>query len=440
MDDNSEGPATARPLSLRRNLFHAAFGKAVYTLTQFGILAVVARLGPPEDVGAMTIASALVTPLFFLTSMGMRDVHAVDDLDRFTRADYVALRLVGGLIAIGLACLLAFTYQASAGWLVQGTTIAFAVVKFFGAQSSVNHGMFQREERMDFVSASILVRGISGLCIFALAYWWTRSLPLALACEAVAWLATNIFDQRLLAKLGARTFLTELRGVSLRNVGQLLWWVLPVGVSLWLTRAGMSAPPLVLDHYADLATVGVFGAMLYLHTALSMVSGVLGSASAARLRRYYRAGEQRKFARLAIKLTLGSAALGAVGVLLAWLIGEPFLGLAFGEEYKRGDLFVVVILASAISITGGPLLTGISAGQAFRRRLSISVTVAAVAVIASLLLVPTYGAIGAAWALVATTAANLLLTALSFRAVSAQMPTPASSAAAEVVPTPDGTL
>lgn len=422
MDNDSGGTSTARPLSLRRNLFHAAFGKAVFTLTQFGILAVVAHLGPKEDVGAMTVASALVTPLFFLTSMGMRDVHAVDDLDHFTRADYVALRLFGGLFAVALACLLALTYQASSSWLVQATTIALAVVKFFGAQSSVNHGMFQREERMDFVSYSILVRGLSGLGIFTLVYWLTQSLPLALACEALAWLATNFFDQRLLARLGARTFLAELSGVRPRKVARLAWWVLPVGVSLWLTRAGMSAPPLVLDRYADLATVGVFGAMMYLHTALSMVSGVLGSASAARLRRFYRDGARRDFARLAIRLTLGSATLGAVGVLMAWLFGDTFLGIAFGEEYKRGDLFVVVILASAISITGGPLLTAISAGQAFRRRLTISAGVCAVAVTVSFLLVPSHGAMGAAWALVATTASNLLFTTLSFLAVSAQIP------------------
>ena len=428
MDSNSSDAPIPKPLSLRRNLAHAAFGKVVYTLTQFGILAVVAHLGPREDVGAMTLASAVVTPLFFLTSMGMRDVHAVDDLDTFTRADYVSLRLFGGVVAVLLAGVLALTYQASSGWIVQATTIAFAFVKFFGAQSSVNHGMFQREERMDFVSASILVRGLSGFAIFTLVYWLSMSLPLALACEAMAWLATNVFDQRLLAKLGAQTFFTELSGVRPRKVLKLFWWVLPVGVSLWLTRAGMSAPPLVLERYSDLATVGVFGAMIYLHTALSMMSGVLGSASASRLRKLYRAGEQRKFAGLAIRMTLGSAALGAVGVLLAWLVGEPFLGIAFGEEYRRGDLFVVVMLASAISITGGPLLTAISAGQAFRQRLTVSAAVGVAAVIASLLLVPPYGAIGAAWALVATTTANLLLTMLSFRIVSARIPAAATAA------------
>jgi O-antigen/teichoic acid export membrane protein len=436
MDKLSSGSKVAPALSLRRNVAHAAFGKVVFALTQLGILSVVTHLGTPEDVGAMTVASALVTPLFFLTSMGMRDVHAVDDLDRFTRADYVAVRLVGGILAVLIVALLAATYLSPSGWIVQAAAVAFAFVKFFGAQSSLNHGIFQRAERLDFVSASVMFRGLSGLCVFALAFWLSRNLPLALAAEAAAWFVTNLFDQRLLSRLGARTAMSEVIAVRPAKLARLAWWVLPLGVSLWLSRTAASVPPLVLERYADLATVGVFGAMAYLHTALSALSHTLGSASAARLRRLYRTGEQQKFARLAIKLTLFSAILGASGVLIAWFAGDPILGVLFGEEYKRSDLLVVVLLASAISITGGPLLTAISAGQAFRSRLTISGTVLVIGVIVAFVLIPRFGAFGAAWALVVTNAANLLLTMLTFRAVSTRIVTPSAADPAEEA-TPD---
>jgi O-antigen/teichoic acid export membrane protein len=165
----------------------------------------------------------------------------------------------------------------------------------------------------------VLSRGLGGLGVFALTYWLTLNLPLATALEALAWCATNVFDQRLLARLDARTRWADLAAVRPARLGRLAWWILPLGISLWLARAGQSAPPLVLERYTDLAAVGVFGAMSYLNTSLSMMSGVLGSASAARLRRLYRNGQQREFGRLALKLTLLSATLGATGVLIAWL-------------------------------------------------------------------------------------------------------------------------
>lgn len=420
---SSHAPTAAMPaLSLKRNLLHAGTGKIVFALSQFCILAIVARLGTLEEVGAMTLASAIVTPLFFLASMGMRDVHAVDDLDRFTRADYVALRVIAASMAMVLILVVALTYQSSSGWLVQATTVASGTVKFFGAQSSLCHGMFQRAERMDFVARSILVRALLGLLVFGMTFWAFRNLPLALLVEAAAWYGTYLFvDRRLMARLGAQTPWREVIAVRARRLAALACWIMPVGVSLLLARASTSIPPLVLDRYADLATVGVFGAMAYLNTAISMVAGTLGSASAARLRRQYRQGKRRAFLRLAAILTCMSAIFGGAGVLVAWLAGDMILGLVYGDAYRRADLLVVVMIASAATVASAPLLTALNAGQAFRVRVTNSIITCVVSVAASLLLIPAFGATGAAWSLVVAMVAALLLTLLSVHSISARL-------------------
>ncbi len=409
--------------SLKGNVVYAMSGRVVFALTQFGILSVAAHLGTPEDVGALTLASAIVTPLFFLTSMGMREAHAVDDLSRFTRPDYVSLRIAGGLVAVLLSVAIVMIYRSPAGWQVQSAAIAFALVKFFGAQSSLNHGIFQRAERLDYVALSNVCRGGSGLLFFAAAFALTRDLALSLMFEAAAsFLTWLLLDRALLARLDARTAMADLRLVRVRTVAALAWWVLPVGVSLWFLRASVSAPPLVLERHADLATVGIFGALAYVHTALSMLSGAMGSASSARLRRYYRDGRRARFTDLVIKLCLLSAALGAVGVAVAWLAGGAILGVLFGEAYRQRELFTVIVAASSVSIAAGPMVTALTAAQAFRRRLANSATIFAVAVAAALLLIPTHGAFGAAWALAAMTTAHLAVTALSFRRILARMP------------------
>lgn len=420
--DLGTGPAP----SLRLNLVYAMSGRVVFALTQFGILSVVAHLGTTEDVGAMTLASAIVTPLFFLTSMGMRDVHAVDDLDHFTRADYVALRAFGGGVAVLLTAAIVLGFYGASGWLVQAAAIAFALVKFFGAQSSLNHGIFQRAERLDFVALSNVSRGVFGLAVFAAAFWASRDLPLALLFEALAWyLVFLVVDRTFLGRLRARTAFAELRGVRPAKVLRLAWWVLPVGVSLWLTRAAQSAPPIVLERHTDLATVGVFGALAYVHTAVSMFSGTLGSASAARLRRYYRGGKRRGFARLTAKLVALSALIGALGVAIAWFGGDALLNLLFGEAYRQRDLFTIIMLGSAISIVASPLVSAVTAGQAFRLRLVNAGVGFGVGVAAAVLLVPPFGAAGAAWAMVCLTLAHLLVAAVAFRFVMAKMPAPA---------------
>ncbi|MDU8913854.1 lipopolysaccharide biosynthesis protein [Aestuariicoccus sp. MJ-SS9] len=410
-------------LSLKRNISFALLGRIVYALTQFGILAAVAQLGKAEDVGALTLASSIVTPLFFLTSMGMRDVHAVDDLDDFTRVDYVALRLLGSAVAAALTMLVVAIFYRDAQMLVVVTVFGFVLVKAAGAQMSLNHGIFQRAERMDYEAFSNSARGISAFVAFLVAFWATRNLPLSLVAEAVM-MAVGYFaiDRRLLDRIGARTRMSELRQVDLRKILRLAWWVMPIGIALWLTRGAISAPPIVLEWHTDLATVGVFGALAYVHSALSMVANTIGGAAAPRLRRHYRNGDRTGYMSLAKRLALTSTGLGVVAVVVAWSIGEPLLGLVFGQEYRQGELFTLIMLGTAISIAGAPFAAAINASQSFRRRLVTAVAVFSVAGVASVVMIPDLGAFGAAWALVALAATQTGLNIVMLGFVIRNMP------------------
>lgn len=406
----------ANPPSLRRNVAYSALGRGYYAVTQFAVIALTARMGQVEDVGALTLASAIVTPLFFLTSMGMRDVHTVDDLDRFNRSDYVALRVMGGFLAIVLSAGVVFSTYELDGGLIHASVLAFALVKFFGAQSSLNHGIFQRDERLDYVAWSIFARGTLGLIAYGVAFWLWHNLPLALFCEAAAWFLTYyIVDLRLLTRLGAHTALAELTRSDPRHLMLLAWWILPIGVALWLTRASASVPTLVLERQAGLAAVGVFGALAYAHTALSMLANTLGSASAARLRRYFREGRHDHFWLLARKLTFVSAGFGGIAVAIAWVFGRPVIELVFGADYAERELLTLIVAASALALIASPLVTVVTAAQAFQARVYIALSMFLAGVVAAFALIPQYGAIGAAMSFGISNLFYLLATLIACR-------------------------
>ncbi|WP_417208499.1 lipopolysaccharide biosynthesis protein [Antarctobacter sp.] len=402
------------PLSLKRNIGFAMIGRGWYAATQFLIIALTARLGTPADVGAFTLASSIVTPLFFLATMGTRDVLTVDDLDRFNRADYLGLRITGSVAAVAVSMAVAFSAYGGRGWLVLGAVAGMAMVRFFGAQASLNHAMFQRAERLDYVAGSILLRSSAGLAGFAVVFWYTRDLPLALLAEAALWgLSYWGVDSRLLRRLGLATPVAALKGTNLRRIGTLALWVLPVGLALWLMRAAHSIPPLVLERHAGLAAVGLFGALAYVHTVLSMLANAMSSAAAARLRRYARSGRIGDFRRLTRRMVIASLGLGALAVALAWLFGNPFVRFVFGADYVDRRLLTLIVLASALYLVAGPLVTGVTALQAFRWRVAISGSCFLAGSIAALTLVPQHGALGAGGGFLASGAAYLTISALA---------------------------
>lgn len=392
-----ETPPTFAPLSLKRNILFAAIGRGYYAVTQFLVIALTTRLGTPEDVGTLTLAAAIVTPLFFLATMGTRDVLTVDDLDRFSRFDYVVLRFVGSALAVVGALGVAFLAYGSEGMGITISVLAFSLIKFFGAQSALNHGLFQRAERLDFVAWSIIVRGSAGFLVFALVFFFTRDLPLALFCEAAAWcLSYGFVDQKLLRRLGLENPTRMVSQTDWRRIGALAVWVLPVGIALCLTRAATSVPAIVLEHHAGLAAVGYFGALAYIHTALSMMANTLGSASAARLRRYFREGRGADFWALNWRLTRVSLGLGALAVVFAWFAGATLLGWVFGPEYAMRDEFTVIVAASSLSLVASPSITAVTAAQAFFWRILISGFALIVGSLACLILIPDHGVMGAA--------------------------------------------
>ncbi|WDQ17484.1 lipopolysaccharide biosynthesis protein [Rhodopirellula sp. P2] len=409
--------------SLRSNMLHSGIANAIFALTQWGIVIVIGRFGTAEQMGVMVVATALVTPVFMFAQMAMRDGHAVDDLDEFNRVDYMALRTFSSLCAIGVVGVLLLTYLDGSSLLTKAVVASFAMVKLVGAHTNMNHGIFQREERLDYVAASTVSRGLLGFGGFAGYFWFSRSLPLSLLVEAVLWwICLRLVDKRLLSRLHAEVRLGEILAVSPSKLFQLAKWMLPLGFAVMLMNGATSVPVLVLQRHVDLATVGIFGAIAYINVGLNTFSGAIGTASAARLRRLYRNGNKFDFQRFSGRLTALSAFLGSLVWIGAYFFGDLALRLLYGTEYVRSDIFHISILAAALRISAAPLQFAITAGQAFWHRLLGNGITLLVAILASLCLIPSHGAIGAAWALVALSIVNLILTAVSFSSVLSGIP------------------
>ncbi|MCV6598062.1 MAG: lipopolysaccharide biosynthesis protein, partial [Mangrovicoccus sp.] len=389
-------------LSLKRNVLYGLIGNFAFALTQWGIIAVVARLGSPEEVGAVTIATALVTPIFFLAAMSLREGHSVDDLTEFTPDHYYALILTNSLVAMGLISVLVATWYGGQGALVQLTTLGFMLVKFVGTQANMNYGVFQRAQRIDYVAISYVARGVLGLAGFAAIYASTGILWLAFAAEALMWFAAQwVFDQRFLTRLGARRSFARVLQVSPASLWKLFCWMLPLGLAGFFMNATASAPRLVLAQHVDLAQVGIFGAIAYINTALVTVSNAIGSASAARLRGAVRNGRRKAFMSLSVKLVALSSLIGASMIFAVWIAGPLMLRIFYGEYYADQKLFLLIITATAIWVAAAPLQFALTAGHAYWRRLGVSISAFTTTVVSALILVPEHGIYGAGMALLA---------------------------------------
>src|SRR3954470_19584942 len=97
----ADAAAPAPGHSLARNTGWTFAGNLALAAGQWSLLVVLARLAPPEAVGAFALALAVTAPLATLGALNLRIIHVTDVRGDYTFADYLSLRLVAAVVVVG---------------------------------------------------------------------------------------------------------------------------------------------------------------------------------------------------------------------------------------------------------------------------------------------------------------------------------------------------
>jgi O-antigen/teichoic acid export membrane protein len=308
--------------------------------------------------------------------------------------------------ALVASCVVAFATQGATTTAL--VIAAVALAKAIESLSDIFHGLFQRRETMDRIARSMVLRGASSLAavIVGLHVWRHAAAAAALmACTSAVVLI--LFDVPNGAKL-----LGGLRRVSPRfDVRELLAMIrlaLPLGVVTMLISLTTNIPRYFLEHAGGARGLGIFVGLAYVVTASAMVVGAVGRAATPRLANLHAAGSMTGFRSLVRSLVLASVAMAVLGVLVVLVFGRPILEVLYTPEYAAyAREFAIVMLAGGIGYAGSLLGYAVTACRHFAAQIPLWIGIVALTCLASAVLVPRFGVLGAAWALVVSAAAHL---------------------------------
>jgi O-antigen/teichoic acid export membrane protein len=404
-----EIPAEVSAGSLRSNFWWMLSGNAVYALCQWGLLAILARLGTPAIVGQYVLAVAVTTPITVFFMLHLRAVQATDTRRDYQFGHYLALRLS----AMGLALVVVIGVCLTSGY--RGDTFlviaAVAVSAVCDSMSDIVYGLLQQRERLDRIGQSMMLRGASSVILLAATIASTGRVfygILAVACGRLVVLA--LFDLRSARNELARGVNGNRAGNSLppsikprwepRRILSLARVALPLGVVMMLVVLSTNIPRYFVESYLDQSALGIFGAIGYLSVAGTMAVGALGDSVTPRLARDYAQGRRREFGIYVLRLAGLGALLGAAGVLVALLAGRPLLGLLYGPAYaERSDILILTMMAAGVGYVASFSGYAVTAARYFKAQLPLFAAVVLVTAVGCWWLVPTWGLRGAAVAL-----------------------------------------
>lgn len=391
------GPAAR--LGLRRAFAWTTAGYAVYTLAQWLVLVVAARLTDLATVGRLGLALAICAPVAMLTNLGLRVGQATDARRAFDFGSYFALRLLGGATTLVVVGFLASWFWRQGHAATATMVLLVGACKTIESQSDVFYGLFQQRERMDLMARSLMLRGVLGLAALTGLTYATGRIEAGLAGQAAAWaFALAVHDLPSAARLagGARAVRPDWSPAPLAELFRVS---LPLGLAAGAISLRQSTPRYVTQLILGLEAVGLYTAAHYLLNAVTLFVNALGHTASARLARLYAAGAAGAFRRLLVRLAAFGLLVGLGLLVLALAFGEPVLRLFYGDAYQAARIVLVALMAAAGARFAASLLQfGIMASRRFWEHLVLQSGLLVLAVVACWLLTDAYGLAGAGWA------------------------------------------
>jgi O-antigen/teichoic acid export membrane protein len=380
----------------------ALAGNVGYSACQWGVLASIAKLGTASDVGRFALGLALTAPVITLANLHLRVLEATDAGDDYPFRAYLSLRLIMtslALIAIA-AIALASGYRGATLALI----LAVALSKAFEAVSDLIFGLLQKAENLMRMALSMLAKGVLSVVAIGLVLRLTGDIVFATTVMAVGWATLVVFYD-----LPAAARLTTIRPIADFDVlGNLAWLAAPMGCVAALYSFTINVPRYAVESNLGAAALGHFAAVAYLFVAGGQPMVALAAAVTPRLARHYRS-DRAKYRSLTLWTVLAAGALGLLALAGASLAGRTLLTIAYAPEYAQdAQVLVWLAVAAGIAFMANALGYAVTAARRLAEQLPIAVASVAVAAIASYALVPRYGLVGAAWAVIATEATRLV--------------------------------
>ncbi|MGB3305745.1 MAG: oligosaccharide flippase family protein [Thermomicrobiales bacterium] len=423
----AEGSTLARSPargSLRQNVSWTVVGNFGFAACQWLMLVVLAKSGSAAMVGQFALALSLTAPIMLMSNLNLRAVQTTDVDDEYAFATFFRLRAATTMLSLAV-CLVIVTVATFSR--DTALVIGFvALAKAAESMSDVFYGRLQKNERMDRIAKSMLIRGAASLIAMAVLVSVTSSVVWGACGVFVAWLIVLLlYDLRSTA---GEPVTSHLRGSlfrewdsqGLRTLLSLAWLALPLGIVQMFISLNTNIPRFFIQASSGEHALGIYSAIAYVTVAGSTFVAAVGQAVSPRLAHLYASGDRKGFVRLLQILAGFFVACCVLALVLVLNAGEYVLSTLYTPEYaKESPLLIIMTLSFGVGSLVSVLGFGITAARRFRPQVPLVVLAVIIATVASAILVPRFGITGAAWAILASLAvwsiasAGVLWSALS---------------------------
>jgi O-antigen/teichoic acid export membrane protein len=386
-------------------------GNVATAAAQWGIIAVLARFGVPQILGAYSLGISVAALISGIANLELRTLQVTDAARQTPFAVYYLLRFWMGLASVAILC--GFALVSRYSWEARAAILAMALSKCSDGWSDTIYGRLQVREKMALIGKSQLAKSALFLLLPCLSLAFLNPIW-AIGSMIVPSAAVLMFyDLPNLRRYGGVSIPAAGRS-SLRVFGRRMLALAKLGLAptivTTLVTLHVSIPRFVVANQLGEAQAGVVTALGYLAIAPNLVMVALGQAGMASLARSFGAGDSRGYLAGVLRLVGAAVIVGSLTLTAGVAAGGPILAALYGPAYANYDRVLLLFLtAGAVSYLNAALGYGLASARVFGMQMPLMSVVCIVSLLTSMALVPRLGVAGGAASLVVSLLTQLTL-------------------------------
>jgi O-antigen/teichoic acid export membrane protein len=257
--------------------------------------------------------------------------------------------------------------------------------------------VFQSRLRAGLLLSFTVLQGIVWTCIVATLAYLSASVIAFTAASAILTLLVTIFQVR----ISLRFARIDWRG-GLRLCRRLVRIAVPLGIASVMITIYYQVDSVLLLQISGAREAGIYGAAYGFLSPLNFFPAAIMASFFPVLSAVYGSDPDR--ARRLVQICANTMAVVALPVLAGTIaLSGPIIRLIYGPGFHSSAALLPILMIAFVAICYGSLAGFLSPLLDLRWRFALYTTVGAAAnVILNVVLIPSYGAKGSAWATVAT--------------------------------------
>src|SRR5699024_10979793 len=245
-------------ISLKRNFSWTFISNVIYSVSQWGVLIIIARLGNAEMVGQFTLGLAFISPIIAFTTLKTETIYITDQQNEYNFSDYFSVRLLTSCISVCILLVLLLVVDNSTE-----TVIIILLVSLYKITESVSQMVYatmQKQEVVKFIAVSKSIKGLLMLIFITFSLYSLNSIILGLFLINVLYLLMFLlFD----LKNALNFSIVKVQYIPQRFL-QIIKIALPLGFLYMLTSLNTNIPRYFVESFFDTEILGYFSAISYM--------------------------------------------------------------------------------------------------------------------------------------------------------------------------------